>query len=102
MSRRCRREKLQAPKTACAQFGISYLGFLWNLVLGIWCFASAHRRRFSMPRDLRARVVSSRHGEPAAGQAVSESKFFTDGTNARPLPSHVVARGDVREDEAFN
>jgi putative transposase len=32
---------------------------------------------------------------------LSESKFFADGTNARSLPAHVVTRGDVRADEAF-
>jgi mono/diheme cytochrome c family protein len=31
----------------------------------------------------------------------SESSFFKDGTNARPLPPHTVARGDLRQDQAF-
>jgi mono/diheme cytochrome c family protein len=32
----------------------------------------------------------------------SESEFFKDGTNARPLPLHTVAREDVAESEAFS
>ena len=31
----------------------------------------------------------------------SQSEFFKNGTNARPLPPNTVARGDVRQDEAF-
>ena len=31
----------------------------------------------------------------------SESTFFKDGTNARPLPPNTVARGEVRQDQAF-
>lgn len=32
---------------------------------------------------------------------LSESKFFSDGTSARPVPPHTVARGGAREDSAF-
>jgi mono/diheme cytochrome c family protein len=31
----------------------------------------------------------------------SETEFFSDGTNARPIPPHTVQRGDARENEAF-
>ncbi|PYL06431.1 MAG: hypothetical protein DME34_09015 [Verrucomicrobia bacterium] len=33
---------------------------------------------------------------------LSESDFFADGTNARPLPAHVVARRDVQEEETLH
>lgn len=32
---------------------------------------------------------------------LSESEFFSDGTNARPLPPHVISRGEDQQDEAF-
>jgi cytochrome c553 len=32
---------------------------------------------------------------------LSHSEFFSDGTNARPLPPHTVARGDLRSDRAY-
>ena len=32
---------------------------------------------------------------------LSESKFFADGTNARPLPPHTIPRGAERPDEAL-
>ncbi len=31
----------------------------------------------------------------------SESSFFKDGTNARPLPPNTVPRGEVHQDQAF-
>ncbi|HZL14137.1 MAG TPA: hypothetical protein VFC85_08330, partial [Verrucomicrobiae bacterium] len=30
-----------------------------------------------------------------------ESDFFSDGSASRPIPPHTVARGDLRNDEAF-
>jgi mono/diheme cytochrome c family protein len=39
--------------------------------------------------------------EPRA-KTFSESDFFKDGTNARPLPLHTVARENVPESEAFS
>ena len=39
--------------------------------------------------------------EPRA-KTFSESDFFKDGTNARPLPLHAVARENVVESEAFS
>ena len=39
--------------------------------------------------------------EPRA-KTFSESDFFKDGTNARPLPLHAVARENVAESEAFS
>ena len=32
---------------------------------------------------------------------LKQSDFFSDGTSARPLPPHVVAYGDARQDVAF-
>lgn len=32
---------------------------------------------------------------------LSQSDFFSNGTNARPLPSHTVAHGDTRKNSAF-
>lgn len=32
----------------------------------------------------------------------SQSDFFSDGTNARPLPAHVVARGAIYQDDVFH
>jgi mono/diheme cytochrome c family protein len=34
-------------------------------------------------------------------KALSESDFFSNGTNARQPPAHTVAQGDAREDAAF-
>jgi mono/diheme cytochrome c family protein len=37
----------------------------------------------------------------AKAKALSESEFFTNGQNARPLPPDTVARGFLREDKAM-
>jgi REP element-mobilizing transposase RayT/mono/diheme cytochrome c family protein len=40
------------------------------------------------------------YNQPKA-KPLSESIFFKDGTNARQIPLHTVARGDAREDSGF-
>jgi mono/diheme cytochrome c family protein len=40
------------------------------------------------------------YDQPKA-KPLAESNFFKDGTSARPLPPHTVARGDARQDTVF-
>ena len=79
------------------------LGY-WSF-LGIWVlgFGASRAHLLALYGFMFVALASCRPdmaNQPRA-KPLSESKFFVDGTNARPLPSHVVARGDVREDEAF-
>ncbi len=37
----------------------------------------------------------------AKAKTYQESDFFSDGVEARPLPAHTVARGELREDTVF-
>jgi mono/diheme cytochrome c family protein len=82
------------------------LGFrIWDF-FGTWClgFGASRARTVGVLACLAICALASCRPDMAnqpRAKPLSESKFFTDGTNARPLPSHVVARGDVREDEAF-
>jgi mono/diheme cytochrome c family protein len=39
--------------------------------------------------------------DQAKAKPLSESTFFSNGQNARPLPQHTVARGFLREDKAM-
>ena len=41
------------------------------------------------------------HVQPAEGEALSENDFFKDGTSARQIPPHTVARGDARSDSSI-
>src|SRR5207249_2762946 len=40
------------------------------------------------------------YNQPKA-KAESESTFFKDGTNARPIPPHTIARGETQANEGF-
>jgi mono/diheme cytochrome c family protein len=58
--------------------------------------------RFPICILLVATLVACRRdmaNQPKA-KPMSESEFFADGTNARPLPAHVVPRGAANRDEA--
>jgi mono/diheme cytochrome c family protein len=104
--------KFQAPKSKEAPSSKLQKQLARGLEFGAWDFFGAWSLGFGISR---ARIVGvfvsvaicalascrpDMANQPRA-KPLSESKFFADGTNARPLPSHVVARGDVREDEAF-
>src|SRR5688500_12208150 len=39
--------------------------------------------------------------DQAKAKPLSESRFFSDGQNARPIPPGTVARGFLREDKAM-
>ena len=78
----------------------------WNL-FGFWSleFGILRARITSLCTLLAFCALASCRPDMAnqpRAKPLSESEFFADGTNARPLPAHVVARGDVREDEAFS
>jgi cytochrome c553 len=91
--------KLQKQLGPLLEFGT------WDF-FGAWCLgfgiSRARTRGFFAPLVICA-LASCRPdmaNQPRA-KPLSESNFFADGTNARPLPQHVVARGDVREDDVF-
>jgi mono/diheme cytochrome c family protein len=82
------------------------LGFrIWDF-FGAWClgFGASRARTVGVLACLATCALASCRPDMAnqpRAKPLSESNFFADGTNARPLPPHVVARGEVRADEAF-
>ena len=62
------------------------------------------RARLWMPIVCVAALVACRRdmmNQPRA-KPLSESEFFKNGTNARPLPPNTVARESLRENDAFH
>jgi mono/diheme cytochrome c family protein len=66
-------------------------------------FSSLTGRALPIPLIVAVLFISCRPdmtNQPKA-KPLSESDFFSNGTNARQPPAHTVARGDAREDTAF-
>jgi mono/diheme cytochrome c family protein len=79
--------KFQASKQQSGnRFWIFKFGI--SLALGAWClvlFSGCRRDMFNQPKS----------------NPLSQSDFFQDGMNSRPIPPHTVACGDLENDEAF-
>jgi mono/diheme cytochrome c family protein len=104
--------KPQSPSSKEAQITKLQTGLARSLIIGAWNFLGAWSLGFGVSRARLLAVCLSiafcalascrpdMENQPKA-KPLTESDFFSDKANARPIPPHTVERGDARENAAF-